>query len=423
MTVLGGVRSLAGALRAPGLLRWLRVIGPAWVVMLADVDAPSVITAGTGGTEAGYALLVPLFALVPVLFLVQEMTARLALATGKGHAELVRLRFGGRWAAVSVGGMAVINFVAYVAEFAGIALGASILGISGPLAIVAGLAVHAAIVLTGGYTAFERLALILSLALFSFVVLAVVGHPDLGHLASDLSPVPGDIPHDYFALVVAMVGASVMPWMLFYQQSASVDKKLDCGDLRGSRIETLLGALASQALMAAIVIASAAAMELAPPLAKLPANVADLPEGLARLASGGPGLLIATGLIGSALLALIVVSLSAAWGIGELMGWPHSLNLRPNEARRFYAVYFAEVIPAALVALLSPDLVRLCLGAMVFNVVVLALPLTFLVRLTSDRDLLGDLANSRRHAVVMWGLTVILLAAGVVGMAQFLLGG
>jgi Mn2+/Fe2+ NRAMP family transporter len=413
---------MAGALRAPGLLRWLRVIGPAWVVMLADVDAPSVITAGTGGTEAGYALLLPLFALVPVLFLVQEMTARLALATGKGHAELIRLRFGGRWAAVSVGGMAVINFVAYVAEFAGIALGASILGISGPVAIVAALAVHAAIVLTGGYTAFERLALILSLALFSFVVLAVVGHPDLGHLASDLSPVPGDIPHDYFALLVAMVGASVMPWMLFYQQSASVDKKLDRGDLPGSRIETLLGALASQALMAAIVIASAAAMESAPPLAQLPANVVDLPEGLARLATGGPGLLIATGLIGSALLALIVISLSAAWGIGELMGWPHSLNLRPNEARRFYAVYFAEVIPAALVALVSPDLVRLCIGAMVFNVVVLALPLTFLIRLTSDRDLLGDLANSRRHTIVLCGLTVILLAAGVVGMVQFLVG-
>ncbi len=423
MTIQEGIRSIAGIVRTPAFSRWLRVVGPAWVVMLADVDAPSVVTAGTGGTESGYALLLPLFALVPVLFLVQEMTARLALATGKGHAELVRSRYGGRWAAVSVGGMTVINFVAYVAEFAGIALGASIFGISGPVAIVAALTVHAAIVLTGGYTAFERLALVLSLALFSFVVLAVIGNPDLGHLTSDLNPIPGDLPHDYFALVVAMVGASIMPWMLFYQQSASVDKKLVRADLRGSRLETLLGAFASQALMAAIVVASAAAMESAPPLAPLPANVAELPEGLARLASGPAALLIAVGLIGSALLALIVISLSAAWGIGELMGWPHSLDLKPNEARRFYAVYFAEVIPAAFVALVSPDLVRLCIGAMVFNVIVLALPLTFLVRLTSDRELLGDLANSRRHTVVLWSLTVVLLAAGVVGMVQFLMGG
>jgi Mn2+/Fe2+ NRAMP family transporter len=416
--VIESARNLAGAIRSPAIARWLRVVGPAWVVMLADVDAPSVITAGQGGTSSGYALLLPLFALVPVLFLVQEMTARLALATGKGHAELVRARYGPGWAAVSVAGMAVINFVAYVSEFAGIALGAAILGIPAPLAIVGALALHAGAVLTGGYSVFERGALVLSLALFSFVVLAVVGHPNLGHLVSDLNPIPSDVPHDYFALVVAIVGASIMPWMLFYQQSASVDKKLTREDLKGSRFETLIGAFASQALMAAIVIAAAAAMESAPALD--PAAVSHLPEGLARLATGWTGWLIAIGLMGSGLLALVVVSLSAAWGIGELMGWPHSLNLKPSQARKFYAVYFAEVLPAAVVALVSADLVRLCIEAMVFNVVVLALPLAFLVRLTGDRELLGDLANSRRHTAVLWALTATLLLAGVYGMFQYL---
>src|ERR1035437_5618126 len=207
---------MAGALRRPGLARWLRVIGPAWIVMLADVDAPSVITAGKGGTEAGYALLLPVFAIVPVLFLVQEMTARLALATGKGHVDLVMSRYGPRWAAVSVLGMAVINFVAYVAEFAGIALGAAIIGIPAPLAIAAALSIPATMVLTCSYTWFERFAGALSLALFSFVVLAVAGRPDIGYLFADLNPLPADVPHDYFALVVAMIGASIMPWMLFY---------------------------------------------------------------------------------------------------------------------------------------------------------------------------------------------------------------
>jgi Mn2+/Fe2+ NRAMP family transporter len=420
VTILAGIRSVGAALRAPGLSRWLRVVGPAWVVMLADVDAPSVITAGKGGTEAGYALLLPIFAIVPVLFLVQEMTARLALATGKGHAELVRARYGTRWAAVSVLGMAIINFVAYVAEFAGIALGAAIVGIPGPIAIAGALAIHASMVLTGSYTWFERFALALSLALFSFVVLAVAGRPDLGHLVADLSPLPNDVPHDYFALVVAVVGASIMPWMLFYQQSASVDKKLSREDLRGSRIETLVGAFASQALMAAIVIAAAAAMKSAAPVAANVTNLRELPEGMARLANGGAGWLIAIGLVGSGLLALVVVSLSAAWGISEVMGWKHSLNLRPNQARRFYAVYFVEVLPAAAVALLSADLVRVCVGAMVFNVIVLVLPLAFLVRLTSDRELLGDLANSRAHAALLWVVTLVLLASGLFGMYQYL---
>jgi Mn2+/Fe2+ NRAMP family transporter len=411
---------MATAMRAPGLMRWLRVIGPAWVVMLADVDAPSVITAGQGGTQSGYALLLPVFAIVPVLFVVQEMTSRLALGTGKGHAELVRARYGPRWAAVSVTGMAVINFVAYVSEFAGIALGAAIIGIPGPVAIAGALAIHASMVLTGSYSWFERFALVLTLALFSFVVLAVVGRPDLGHLMADLSPLPHDAPQDYFALVVAIVGASIMPWMLFYQQSASVDKKLKREDLRGTRVETLVGAIASQALMAAIVIAAAAAMQSSGPVSAAATNLKELPEGLARLAAGGAGWLIAIGLIGSGLLALVVVSLSAAWGIGEVMGWPHSLNLRPNEARRFYAVYFVEVLPAAAVTLLSADLVKVCVAAMVFNVIVLALPLAFLVRLTSDRELLGDLANSRPQAAVLWVVTATLLASGTFGMIQYL---
>ncbi|MGD0122204.1 MAG: divalent metal cation transporter [Candidatus Limnocylindrales bacterium] len=415
-----GVPAIVERLRGPALGRWLRVVGPAWIVMLADVDAPSVITAAKGGTESGYALLLPVFAVVPVLFLVQEMTARLALATGMGHAELVHARYGRRWAAVSVIGMAVINFVAYVAEFAGIALGAAIVGIPAPVAIVGALAIHASMVLSGGYSRFERLALVLSLALFSFVVLAVAGRPDLGHLVSDLSPLPSDVPHDYFALVVAMIGASIMPWMLFYQQSASVDKKLTREDLHGSRVETLLGALASQALMAAVVIAAAAAMQSAGPVSAGARNLAELPEGLARLADGGAGWLIALGLVGSGLLALVVVSLSAAWGIGELMGWPRSLNLKFSQARRFYGVYFVEVVPAAAIALMSADLVRLCVGAMVFNVIILALPLAFLVRLTSDRGLLGDLANSRPRAALLWVVVVTLLAAGIFGMIQYL---
>jgi len=102
------------------------------------------------------------------------------------------------------------------------------------------------------------------------------------------------------------------------------------------------------------------------------------------------------------------------------MGWPHSLNLKPGQARRFYGVYLVEVLPAAAVVLFSSDLVRLCVGSMVFNVVVLALPLAFLVRLTSDRELLGDLANSRPRAALLWTVTVVLLASGVFGMYQYL---
>ena len=389
--------------------------------MLADVDAPSVVTAGRAGTDFGYALILPLLVLIPILYLVQEMTARLGIVTGRGHAELIRERYGTRWAALAVVSMVVIDLVAYVGEFAGIALGATIIGIPVPFAIGVTLLVHSLVVLTSSYRSFERIALAMSLTLFAFVILAIGQQPELRSIIAGLWPGTTALGSGYFGLVVALTGASVMPWMLFYQQAASVDKGLQPEDLPAARQETLIGAVASQLLMVAIVVAAAAAMAGALPLVSSVAS-ADLPAGLARLAAGPSGVLIAVGLIGAGLLALVVISLSAAWASSELFGWRHSLNLSIRRAPGFYAVYLLEVVPAALVALLAPSLGAVVLGAMILNVVVLGVPLAFLVRLSSDRAILGPLANSRRRAAILWALTAGLLLLGLAGVANQVLG-
>lgn len=319
--------------------------------MLADVDAPSVITAGRAGTEFGYGLILPLLALIPVLYLVQEVTARLGIVTGGGQAELIRDRYGRGWAAIAVISMVVIDLVAYVGEFAGIALGASMVGVPVAPAIAATLAVHSLVVLTGSYRGFERITLALSLTLFAFVVLAIAQTPDPCVIVDGLWPVGQGA--GYLGLAVALTGASVMPWMLFYQQAASVDKGLLPEDLPAARSETLIGAAASQLLMVAIVVAAASAMgQAASP--GLPLAVPGLPDGLARLASGSSGMLIAVGLVGAGLLALVVVSLSAAWAWAELAGWRHGLDLLVRKALGFYTVYLLEIVPAALLALLAP---------------------------------------------------------------------
>lgn len=260
MTGTGLARSAArwGLLgsRRLGIRRWLRVLGPAWVVMLADVDAPSVLTAAKAGTEFGYALLLPLVALIPILYLVQEMTARLGIVTGRGHAELLRERYGFRWAAVAVVSMAAIDLLAYVAEFAGIVIGAGILGVPAWLAVALALLFHSLMVLTGSYGRYERIAIVLSVALFTFVVLAFTVHPDPGAILGGSFAQPlGSRP--YLDLVVASVGAVIMPWMLFYQQAATVDKGLRIEDLPTARAETLVGAIGSELLMVAVVIAAA----------------------------------------------------------------------------------------------------------------------------------------------------------------------
>ena len=390
----------------------LRVLGPAWIVMLADVDAPSVLTAAKAGTDFGYAILLPVMALIPVLYLVQEMTARLAIGTGLGHAELIRERYGFRWGAIAVVSMVVIDLLAYTAQFAGIVLGASLIGIGAVPAVLGALAIHSLIVLTRGYRQFEIVAVGLSLSLFAFVVLAFTTGPDLRSVFGGLSPVqPFDRP-GYLDLVVATIGAVIMPWMLFYQQAATVDKGLGPADLPAARAETLVGAIASEVLMAAILIAAATAALSGGAAAQVAGGLA-LPAGLANLATGPTGVLIAIGIIGSGLLAAVVISLSSAWAWSELFHWPHSLNLSLRKAPAFYALYLLEVVPAAVVALVAQDLVAVVIDTMILNVVVLVVPLTFLVRLSSDRTLLGPLANSRRRSAVLWALTAGLLALGL----------
>ncbi len=391
--------------------------------MLADVDAPSVISAGQAGTEFAYATILPLLLCVPVLYLVQEMTARLGVATGRGHVELIRARYGAGWASVAVLAMMAIDLIAYVAEFAGIALGAAIIGIAPPVAIGGALVLHSVWVLTGSYRRFERITLGLSLSLFAFVALALSGRTDPGAVIGGLSPLQPFAQARYRDLVVALVGASIMPWMLFYQQAATVDKRLVLADLPAARRETLLGAATSQGLMVAVVIAAAAAPSAEPALrSTLGTAAVGLPEGLARLAAGGSGWLVAVGLIGAGLLATVVISLSAAWAWSELFGWPRSLDCSPRQARGFYLLYLLEVVPAAGIALLAPGLVGLVLDAMILNVVVLAVPLAFLIRLSSDRELLGPLANSRRRAALLWLITASLLGAGLASLAHLGIG-
>jgi Mn2+/Fe2+ NRAMP family transporter len=388
------------------------VLGPAWIVMLADVDAPSVLTAAKAGTDFGYAIPPADHRAHPGALPRPGDDGAARDRHGLGHAELIPERYGFGWGGVAVISMVVIDLLAYTAQFAGIVLGASLIGIAAGPAVVGALVIHSVIVLTRSYRQFEVIAIALSLALFAFVVLAVTTGPDLGAVLGGLSPrQPFDRP-GYLDLVVATIGAVIMPWMLFYQQAATVDKGLGPADLPAARAETLVGAIASEVLMAAILIASATAAGFG---AGAPSAVGGLalPAGLANLAVGGTAILIAVGIIGSGLLAAVVISLSSAWAWSELFRWPHSLNLSLRQAPAFYGLYLVEVLPAAVVALLAEDLVAVVIDAMIPNVVVLAIPLTFLVRLSSDRTLLGPLANSRWRAALLWALTAGLLGLGM----------
>src|SRR5579883_2232219 len=222
--------------------RWktvLSVLGPGVVVMLADTEVGSIVTAAQSGARWGYQLLLLQFLLIPVLYVVQELTVRLGLSTGKGHAELIRETFGTGWAWVSVGGLAVACLGALVTEFSGVAAVGELFGVPRTWSLSLATAALLAVTMTGSYRRVERVALTLGAFEFVFFLGAVAANPDGRAMVSGLAHAPVGNP-SYLYLVAANIGAVIMPWMIFYQQSAVVDKRLRPEHYAAARWDTAI---------------------------------------------------------------------------------------------------------------------------------------------------------------------------------------
>jgi Mn2+/Fe2+ NRAMP family transporter len=366
--------------RPKRLAHALAVFGPGLVVMLADTDVGSVITAGQSGVQWGYQLLALQLVLVPILYMVQELTVRLGIFTGRGHGELIRDTFGPFWGWVSATGLGVATIGALLTEFSGVAGVGELYGlprfVTLPIAAVALLAV----VLTGSYRRVERAAIILGLFELSFFFVAWAAHPDPAALLAGSVNIPY-ANKDYLYLAAANIGAVVMPWMIFYQQSAIADKRLHPEHYAAARWDTAAGALLTQCVMAAVLIACAATIGVRHPEASL-TSVGDMAQALTPFLGATMGnLVFGAGVLGAGMVAAIVCSLAFAWGLGEVTGYRRSLEYHPLEARWFYGVYTVCVVGGAIVVAAWPDLVALNVGVQVMNALMLPLVLGFLIAL------------------------------------------
>jgi Mn2+/Fe2+ NRAMP family transporter len=310
--------------------RVLATVGPGLLVMLADTDAGSIITAAQSGAQWGYKLLALQLLLIPILFIVQELTLRLGLVTGRGHGELIRDTFGKGWAWFSVGTLMLACVGAIVTQLSGLAGIATLFGISVPLmmAVVVGLVL--VMVWTGSYRSVERIAIAFGLFELAFVAVAYSSHPSLTAIAAQVKQAPLADPK-YLYLVAANLGAVIMPWMIFYQQSAVLDKGLTPADLKIARWDTAIGAIVTQLIMASVLIAVAATVGRTNPNTPL-RDVAEIAHALISFLGDGVGRVVfAAGMAGAALVATVVVCLTAAWGVGEVAGYKRSLEHHPRE--------------------------------------------------------------------------------------------
>ncbi|MGH7707839.1 MAG: NRAMP family divalent metal transporter [Vulcanimicrobiaceae bacterium] len=394
------------------LLRLLAVIGPGIVVAFADTEAGSITTAATSGAQFGMKLVLLQLLLIVPLFIVQEMTVRLGTTTGKGHAQLIRDNYGLGWAWVSLGTMLFTNLAALVTEFIGIAGAALIFGVNPALMVIAAAVLLMAVSLSGAYKRAELVALALCLLELLFIPAAFAAHPSPMNIVRE--GLFGHQPlanRDYLLLVASNIGAVIMPWMIFYQQSATVDKRLTLPDLPFARIDTAIGAVATQAIMIAVVVTTAATL-FVHHIAVSDAAHAAL--ALVPLAGRFAGVAFGAGLIGASLLGAFVVSLATAWAFGEAFRWPCSLNYRCHQAKRFYGLYTVCVAVAAGIVLLPGlPLVRVTIYVEAFNALVLPIVLGFLLILSNDRKILGDRRNSALGNTVAIGISVVCVALGL----------
>ncbi|MDR3429964.1 divalent metal cation transporter [Silvimonas sp.] len=399
------------------LKRLATVIGPGLVVMLADTDAGSMITAAQSGAQWGYRLLLLQALLIPLLFMVQELTVRLALGTGKGYGELILQRFGRAIAVLAMTTLVISCFGALITQMSGLAGVGQLFGLQPWQTVtVIGLLIFA-MVCTGSYHSVERIAIFLGIFELAFLLVAWKAQPDWAQMGRQVLHIPLHNP-GYLYLVAANLGTSVMPWTVFYQQSALIDKGLGLSHLKLARIDTFLGAILCQVITAAVLIATAAAFGhegAGVPLDSVP----QIAQAFTRVLGPDTGrILFAMALSGGALVATIVVCLSAAWALGEVFGMRHTLAQHPREAPWFYGAFGFMLLAGGVLVASGVNLIKLSIATGVINAILLPVVLGLLYWL-ARKELPQRYQLKGTYAVViaiLFGVTALFgLYAGLAG--------
>lgn len=376
----------------------LAIVGPGLIVMVGDNDAGAFGTYTQAGQNYGTSLLWTLLLLIPVIYVNQEMVLRLGAVTGVGHARLILERFGKFWGAFSVIDLFLLNALTIVTEFIGISLGLAYLGIPKvPGVIVAALVVIAA-ASTGSLRRFERFCMILVVGSLLLVPIFFMSHPDWASIGTNFV-VPGMPPgaelSTVMLLIIAIVGTTVAPWQLFFQQSYVIDKRITPRFMKYEKVDLWIG-IAIVIIGASAMMAFTAAAFAGSPEAGNFTDAAGVATGLETYIGKAAGVLFAIALIDASTIGAAAVGLSTSYAVGDVLGMKHSLHRKPWEAKGFYAVFIALLIgSAALVLIPGTPLGLLTEGVQTLAGVLLPSATVFLLLLCNDREVLGPWVNGR----------------------------
>ncbi|GAA2371191.1 NRAMP family divalent metal transporter [Dactylosporangium salmoneum] len=399
----------------------LAIVGPGLIVMVGDNDAGAFGTYTQAGQNYGTRLLWTLLLLVPVLYVNQEMVLRLGAVTGVGHARLILERYGRFWGAFSVIDLFALNALTIVTEFIGVSLGLSYLGLPRiPGVLLAAAAVIAA-ASTGSFPRFERVCLALVAGSLALVPVVVMAHPPLAQVGHDfvVPGLPTGQASTVMLLIIAIVGTTIAPWQLFFQQSYVIDKRITPRFIRYEKVDLWIGIVIVVVGAAAMMCAAAAAFAGRPEYGQF-TDAAGVAAGLGRYVHEAAGILFAIALIDASIIGAAAVALSTSYAIGDVLGLKHSLHRTPRQAKPFYAMFAALLLVSALIVVLpGSPLGLLTEGVQALAGVLLPSATVFLLLLCNDRAVLGPWVNGRATnlftSVVIGALVTmsIVLTAGV----------
>jgi Mn2+/Fe2+ NRAMP family transporter len=383
--------------------------------MLGENDGPSMLSYAATGAKFGIGFFLPFIVLTfAMAIVVQEMTVRLGAATHRGHAELIFERFGPFWGWFSMVDLSLGNFLTLITEFIAIRAGLGFFGVPPWAAVFSALALLYTALMTHRYWTWERITLAIAVFNLIFIPVALLSKPDwqsVSHAFASWKPMPG-FDKDTLLIVLADIGATVTPWMLFFQQSATVDKGMTKRDVSFGRFDTVLGAALAAAAAVATVIATTPLFTHHMSAENFQA--AEFAQALQPLIGRAGAALFALGIVEAGMVACVTISISSAYAFGEVAAKPHSLNLPVRQGKAFYSVLFLLAAVAAFIVLI-PGLPLVYVVLVVNVIAVLAMPpaLVFLFMLVNDRELMGDMVSPRWANALATAVVLFLTGAGV----------
>ena len=397
------------------LLAFFAIFGPGFITANVDNDPGGILTYSQAGAKFGYALLWTLIPTTIALIIVQEMAARMGAVTGKGLSDLIREEFGFRWTFFTMLILGCADFGNIMAEFAGIASGMGLFGVSKYIAVTIGAALVWIMVVSGSYKMVERILIGFSLIYFAYVGSALLAHPSWTSAVHDTVVPSVSRSSSYLVMVIGLIGTTITPWMQFYLQGSIVEKGIGKRQYALSRWDVISGCIITDVVAFFIVLSCAAT--LYPAGIHNISDAAEAADALKPLAGQWAALLFAIGLVNAAMLSAAILPLATAYNICEGLGFESGVNKKFSEAPVFYWLYTLLIAFGAGVVLLPHiPLLKVILYSQVVNGVLLPFLLIFMLILVNKKELMGEYKNSRAINLMAWSTSVILI---VLSLAWF----